>query len=367
MSPSSMILERRQPWHHRQRHGRDGVRRRLLRARGHCSGRRQRPERPKNELKRSIPAWWKVSGGAHGLNKFKARVGPKSNKALPPAHPQGCDPEPNVWSQEAAQQALPSLVRRSLKPLCDTGGGGGDDEAPDLPEYPEAGSSAVQKTLTIPHQQILPSSLPATPPQAPVDRGRKKYQNDRIWRPMPSIRDVAGPAGREDCRGEERDDCFQAFKCSAHTINLLSTVDPPMSPDWTGAQGRSSGSLGPQGPKPCGTCEQVASLGREDEGGHGRQKAEDTWLGPSDSKDTRASRSNLQVMTPVAFASQDAVWTLQPTWEPFSRTHAPEAAPGDRQNSTRYSGNLVEYLLEQDTIAMAFTKDVGGLFARTTY
>ncbi|KAG0729674.1 hypothetical protein GWK47_029856 [Chionoecetes opilio] len=59
----------------------------------------------KKHYKTKHPGMVKALEAAMNLNKFKARVGPKSNKACRQLTLKEATQKPNVWSQEAAQQA----------------------------------------------------------------------------------------------------------------------------------------------------------------------------------------------------------------------------------------------------------------------
>ncbi|KAG0720438.1 hypothetical protein GWK47_006771 [Chionoecetes opilio] len=411
----------------------------------------------KKHYKTKHPGMVKALEAAMSLNKFKARVGPKSNKACRQLTLKEATQKPNVWSQEAAQQAYVVWFAESLKPLCDT-----DDEATWTflktlkPEF----KVPCRKTLTnrlnkyslqvkneviacldkVEHvattggfvvvtQESLPrlhraldrprhlaeevrhASLqgadgvpdwrdvgqePARDLHGPQHRrqdhrvhhrqrpklhlGLEQFagdptikpqltekkeddQNDQEMAPNASIRDVAGLL--DERTAEERKETLLP---SAHTINLLSTVDVAEVPDWNkgpravfrkpGSKAQALWNL--QNRSPVWAGKMKAATGGRRLKTHVATRWNSYYdsmkclvklvldkqevrtainkilsvqgLGLFDSKDTEVIKEYLQVMTPVAICldrMQSDTESLH--GEPSPGPHAPEAAPGDRQ------------------------------------
>ncbi|KAG0729673.1 hypothetical protein GWK47_029856 [Chionoecetes opilio] len=194
--------------------------------------------------------------------------------------------------------------------------------------------------------------------------------------PNATIRDVAGLL--DERTAEERNETLlpRHFKCSAHTINLLSTVDVAEVPDWN---------KGPRAVfrKPGSKAQALWNLQNRWNSYYDSMKClvklvldkqevrtainkilSVPGLGLFDSKDTEVIKEYLQVMTPVAICLD----RMQSDTAAYMGNLLPDLMllrqrlETVKNSNLRYAGNLVEYLLEQDDHRHGFYKRFGGLF-----
>ncbi|KAG0712929.1 Zinc finger BED domain-containing protein 1 [Chionoecetes opilio] len=360
----------------------------------------------KKHYKTKHPGMVKALEAAMSLNKFKARVGPKSNKACRQLTLKEATQKPNVWSQEAAQQAYVVWFAESLKPLCDT-----DDEATWTflktlkPEFKVPCRKTLTNRLNKYSLQVKNEVIACLDKVEHVATTADSWSSHRRaflgstvhWiDPVTLQRKSATLACRELTESQTGEmlarnlheiftDHNIADKITGCTTdngrNYISAFeqfagDPTIKPQLTEEE---EDDQNDQEMAPNASIRDVAGLLAE----RTAEERNETLLprhfkcrtainkilsvqglGLFDSKDTEVIKEYLQVMTPVAICLD----RMQSDTAAYMGNLLPDLMllrqrlETVKNSNLRYAGNLVEYLLEQDDHRHGFYKRFGGLF-----